>query len=188
MKKKYLPITLFLAAMLNVVAFSQTAPDRRRAPKFSSRYTEMAKDCKAVEEEAEGIECKYVGRYHVIAGYGAVTENVLVETRDAHVTIQLSPTRGENSLTRGAGIIEWRLANGKPFAVIARFAFFDAAKVLAAVDRNETAFQESFKLGEVLIVKGLEGYEDIDFEVDPKTPNANARARELADGAYAKNR
>ena len=41
------------------------------------------------------------------------------------------------------------------------------------------------KIGEELIVKGLKGFENIDFTVDAKTPNANAKARELADNAYS---
>jgi len=40
------------------------------------------------------------------------------------------------------------------------------------------------KIGEELIVQGLKGFEDIDFKVDAKTPNANVKARELADDAY----
>ncbi len=35
-----------------------------------------------------------------------------------------------------------------------------------------------------MIVRGLKGFEDIDFKVDAKTPNANVKARELADNAY----
>ena len=44
------------------------------------------------------------------------------------------------------------------------------------------------KAGESLLVKGLKGYERIDFEVAASTPGANGKARELADGAYMKGR
>jgi hypothetical protein len=39
--------------------------------------------------------------------------------------------------------------------------------------------------GESLIVVGLKGYE-IDETVDAKTPNANSKARDFADKAYAR--
>lgn len=37
---------------------------------------------------------------------------------------------------------------------------------------------------ETLVIKGLKGYRQIDFEIDAKTPAANERARELADNAF----
>ncbi len=44
------------------------------------------------------------------------------------------------------------------------------------------------KTGESLVVKGLKGYERIDFEVDARASDANAKARELADKAFLKER
>jgi hypothetical protein len=55
--------------------------------------------------------------------------------------------------------IEWRMANGKPFAVILR-------------------------IEDKLYVKGLRGYEKIDYDIDAKTPDANQQARDMADKAY----
>jgi len=77
--------------------------------------------------------------------------------------------------------VEWRFANGKPFAVIFRI---DVTKGSSA-DGIDMWSKEN-KTGEALVVKGLKGFEHIDFEVDAKTPNANAKAREMADAAYAK--
>ena len=68
------------------------------------------------------------------------------------------------------------MANGKPFAVIMRVA-----------DYAETTDTDAYfgkKTGEKLIVRGLKGFENIDFEVDAKTPNANVKAREMADNGY----
>jgi hypothetical protein len=75
--------------------------------------------------------------------------------------------------------IEWRLANGKPFAVIYRI---DKSKS----DQPEEMWRPENKTGEFLVIKGLKGYEYIDFEIDAKTPQANLKAREMADGAYTK--
>jgi hypothetical protein len=36
------------------------------------------------------------------------------------------------------------------------------------------------------MVQGLKGYEQIEGSVDARTPNANVKARELADKAFAK--
>lgn len=176
--------------LLSIVGFSQGTLDKSHPPKFSSVYTRMGKDCWAPEQEAEGIECKFVGGYHVIAGYGAVTENVLIESRDGKISIQLSPSKGENSLTQSGGIVEWRLANGKPFAVIARFTYYDMAKVVEATTASEgkSPFQQRFVTGESLIIKGLKGYEQIDFELDAKTPDTNEKAREMADNAFMQRR
>jgi predicted secreted protein len=44
------------------------------------------------------------------------------------------------------------------------------------------------KAGELLLVKGLKGYEQIDIEVAARTPDANAKARELTDSADTKGR
>jgi hypothetical protein len=71
--------------------------------------------------------------------------------------------------------VEWRLANGKPFAVIMRMYDY------AGTPECNTAGKIT---GSSLIVKGLKGFESIDQSVDGNTPNANVKARELADKGY----
>ena len=44
------------------------------------------------------------------------------------------------------------------------------------------------KTGESLVVKGLKGFEEIEFEIDAKNPQANVKARQMADSGYAKSR
>jgi hypothetical protein len=75
--------------------------------------------------------------------------------------------------------VEWRLADGKPFAVIMRVYEY------AGNDACSTAGKIK---SESLTVQGLKGYEHIEGSVDARTPNANVKARELADKAYAKPR
>jgi hypothetical protein len=78
--------------------------------------------------------------------------------------------------------IEWRLADGKPFAVI-----FRVDQSTEGVDPAEMWRPEN-KRGEFLLVKGLKGYEHIDFAVDARSRDANAQARDMADRAYLKGR
>jgi hypothetical protein len=91
--------------------------------------------------------------------------------------------KGDESISLGMQAInwtqktvEWRMANGKPFAIIMREYEY------AGNDQCATGGKIT---GESLIVRGLKGYE-IDETVDAKTPNANLKARELADKGYAK--
>ena len=129
------------------------------------------------EAEKQGSDiptrCKGYGGYDVYIYYSACASIFTL-------------TKGEESISLGMQAVnwkqktvEWRLANGKPFAVIMRVYEY-AGTDLCQSDGKIT--------GSSLIVKGLKGYE-IDETVDAKsTPNPNLKARELADAAYAKNK
>jgi hypothetical protein len=64
--------------------------------------------------------------------------------------------------------VEWRMANGKPFAIIAR------------------ALAEHASTSTVIAVSGLQGYESINTKIDTKKANANQAARNYADGEFLK--
>ena len=49
-------------------------------------------------------------------------------------------------------------------------------------------FQDKYKVGELLRVKGLKGDEQIDFDVDAKTPRANEKTRKMTDNAFLQGR
>ena len=49
-------------------------------------------------------------------------------------------------------------------------------------------YESIVKTGEALIIKGLKGFEHIDFQVDAKTPSANLKARQMADHGRAPER
>ena len=72
--------------------------------------------------------------------------------------------------------VEWRMADGKPFAVIMRIPKYG--------ETDEDNPYIGKKIGEQLIIKGLKGFEKIDFTVDAKTPKANQKARDLADQGF----
>jgi len=151
----------------------------QRPTRFSSRYTTLS-GCgsgmtKKEEREAEKLgsdiptRCKGYGGYDVYIYYSACASIFTLDKGDESISL------GMQAVNWTQKTVEWRLANGKPFAVIMRVYDY-AGDDLCTSDGKIT--------GSSLIVKGLEGYE-IDETVDAKTPNANVQARQLADKAYA---
>src|SRR5580765_1063489 len=159
-----------------------------QARRFSSLYTDLKRDCRSAVKLKKGEEygsdeplrCKGPGGYEIKIGYSASSSQFSINrigNRDEDVVVStMQPI--EYDLKRK---VEWRLANGKPFAVIYRID-------LTKGDSSDPIgmWSKENKTGESLVVKGLKGFEHIDFEVDAKTPNANQKAREMADAAYAK--
>jgi len=149
--------------------------------KFSSAFTDLKSDCtspmaQSPEGQHSSLYCKGQGGYRIHIFDTAMSLLVNVETVDKKVSIPLATQSLDYD--RQGHRIEWRLADGKPFAVILR-AFKYSGEGQYPLQEKPT--------GEVLSVKGLSGYEEIDYEVDVKSmPNANERARELADAAYEK--
>src|SRR6185436_16389631 len=161
-------------------------PTGAQAARFSSLYTNLKTQCaSAVKlkkgEEPQGddmpLKCKGYGGYEVRIDYSAASSHLRLQLRgDSDQSINL----GTQSLGYDQNHkIEWRLANGKPFAVIYRI---DKSKS----DEPETMWSPENKTGEALVIKGLKGFEQIDFEIDAKSPDANLKARAMADEAFAK--
>ncbi len=158
-----------------------------QAPRFSSLYTNLKTECKAAiklkrGEDFEGdmpLRCKGYGGYEINVGYSATS---------SQFTINRAGKRGEDVVVSTLQPIsydlkrrvEWRFANGKPFAVIYRI---DLTK---GEDGAADMWSAKNKTGEALVVKGLKGFEHIDFQVDAKTTGANLKARQMADEAYRK--
>jgi tetratricopeptide (TPR) repeat protein len=155
----------------------------RRKPRqaFSSAYTDLKTQCENPapannEAQHSSLFCKGYGNYRIHIFDSAEALNIYVQSLDGQVSIPLAT----QSLTwdQQGRKVEWRLADGKPFAVIVR--------VFKYSGKGQYPFQEK-PTGEVLLVKGLPGYEHIDAEVDIRsTPNGNEKARQLADGDYDK--
>jgi hypothetical protein len=172
------------SALLCSGLFSQTSPGA--APKFSSAYTDLKTQCKPIAAgEPQGddmpLRCKGYGGYEVRIDFSAASSHLGVQPAggesEERIELAMQPLNYDAKRK-----IEWRLAGGKPFAVI-----FRVDKVKDGLDPAEMWRPEN-KTGESLLVKGLKGYERINFEVDAKTPDANAKAREMADSAFAKDR
>jgi hypothetical protein len=169
-------IFVFGAILLTGNIFGQKTA---RATKFSSRYTNLDSDCKTRKGGTEGTDdtsdCRGLGGYRVLVGAAAAAEMIGVQTPDKKDIINIAMQDFDFDQTKIK--VEWRLANGKPFAVIMRvFTYGDKKK-------NENDYWGK-KNGEELRVVGLKGFENIDFTVDAKTPGANLKAREMADNGY----
>lgn len=156
--------------VLTVSAFAQTSP------RFTSAYTSLGRGCKTLGGENgtdDASICRGVGGYQIRVYGSATATHINAEKKgsDESVNLAMLSIEFDESKTN----IEWRLANGKPFAVIIRVPKYGDAT-------NENPYFGKV-IGQQLIIRGLKGY-DIDLNVDAKTPNANLKARELADKAY----
>lgn len=148
------------------------------AAQFSSRYTDLRKQCRNPspardEGQHTSLFCQGYGGFQLHIFDAATMVQINLETLDRRISLPLA----QQGLTydRQVNRIEWRLADGKPFAVIMRVFKFS--------NKGQFPFQGK-PIGSSLLVKGLPGFEQIDYEVDA-TKNANAKARELADSGYA---
>lgn len=142
--------------------------------KFSSILTRFNKDCRNKFSDIEEgqdmpLICNGPDKYKIEIGYSACCEYVQIS--DNSFILDL-PAQIISTVTNR--VLEWRLANGKPFAVILRL---DKYKGDLALDAK--------KVREVLFVKGLHKFENINYEVDIKGQlNPNQEARSLADQSY----
>ena len=179
-------IIICLAILLSIGIARHTAASKASAPKFSSAYTILNRECKAaLKSVGEGqdmpLSCKGYGGYEIRIDYSAMSAHLRVQPASGEAIVTLMPQPlGAYDRKR----VEWRLANGKPFAIIVRVNRYKDES--GNIDTD--TYSQQNKTGESLLVKGLKGYENIDGAVDAKTPDANMKARDLADRAYLKGR
>jgi hypothetical protein len=175
-----------LLCILSTLAL--TTHDYGAETRFSSNFTDLTRDCKdAFDEVGEGqdmpLKCKGYGGYYIYIFYSAFASHIAINTINGDNRIDLASER-LNYSDKKENNIEWRLADGKPFAVILKISKYNE-KVLD--DLGENPYQKKYKTGDSLIIKGLKGYEHIDFEINFKTTtDAITKARKLADRAYLK--
>lgn len=176
---------LILLCSLPLLCAAQSRSESKPAARtnFTSVYTDLKRDCKA-KPEPKGAEtgsdplviCKSVGGYRISIGYSAMDAGISIESlKDKDDSINLDVV-----CSNFGGKVEWRLANGKPFAVIIRLGKYKDRS------NSDNPCAEANRLGSTLVVKGMKGWQHINFEVDGATPNANVIAREKADQNYSK--
>src|SRR5215217_1576430 len=109
----------------NSAATTTPATTAAAGPAFTSAYTDLNKDCEAAfkeEEVGEGqdmpLKCKGYGGYHISIGYSAFGSHLGVglEGDENFSTSLASQSIGYND-EKGRQV-EWRMADGLPFAVI----------------------------------------------------------------------
>jgi hypothetical protein len=169
---------------LNTDFKSLASPLSQTKTRFTSFYTKNLKNCGSgmtKKEEKEADErgqdtptvCQGPKGYKLYIGYSCCS-SIFGVTDKNNENISLA----QQAVNWKQETVEWRLANGEPFAVIMRYYTY----------AGEGDIQLSGKItGEFLQVTGLKGYEQITGEVDvKKTKNPNAEARKIADKGYAK--
>lgn len=172
-------ITIIALCLLLFAGGAYAQKNKKNTVTFSSEYTNLGKDCKTLkggDGQDDASDCKGVGGYRISVSPTAASIFIIAETPDKKDSIQIAAQDFDFDQSKSA--IEWRMVDGKPFAVIMRVSDY-AGEVAEGMYYGE-------KTGEKLVVKGLKGFEYINFEVDAKTANANAKAREMADAAYLK--
>lgn len=167
---------------LKTLSLSRQNP---KAPAFTSGYTVMKRDCRTLPEP-KGAEpggdpagvCKGYGGYRIFISHSAWSAHFSVESlKDKSESIDLG--NAYSSYGARGEKVEWRMANGAPFAVIMRLGKYKER------DDGENPYTAANRTGSTLVVKGLRGWEHIDFKVDGAA-GANVKARELADQNYSR--
>lgn len=142
--------------------------------RFSSKYTDLSKDCRWAFKKGElregqdnSLSCRADNAYYLGFDFAASATGVWVSNTKADFYLG-------NFVIPSAekGMIEWRMANNKPFAIIIR-----------APGQN----MDGNPGPERLFVRGLIGYEFIETAIPTKgNSQANEEARNFADNAYIK--
>src|SRR5215203_114918 len=168
---------VMLIFALGLILLTGNVDAQKKATKFTSVYTNTGSDCKTIKGtngSDDASDCRGAGGYRINIYASAATLSVSASTPDKKESMTIATQNFD--FDNKPHTVEWRLENGKPFAVILR-----VDKYGAADDANPYLGK---KIGEELVVVGLKGFENIDFKVDAGTPNANVKARGLADSAY----
>ncbi len=94
-----------------------------RTPVFTSEYTDLAKDCRWAFDQAtlaEGqdnaLRCRGTGGYRLFIYFSA--ESAVLSVENAQQTLVFESGLTLTNYQRGK--VEWRIADGRPFAIIAR--------------------------------------------------------------------
>lgn len=150
----------------------------QKKPTFTSAYTSLGAGCKVVkggEGQDDAKVCPGVGGYQVRIFSSAAETNIVAEKKgsDESSPLVIVGLDFDESKTK----LEWRLANGKPFAVIIRVPKYDG--------REDDVPGPGKVIGEELFVSGVGNWEYIYEAINAKTRNANVKARQAADKAYS---
>lgn len=167
----------FITIFVICFCFSVVNIFAQKPIKFTSLYTNLNKDCKPLkggEGQDTAFDCKGIGGYRISLSPSAAALSITAQTPDKKDSIPLANQSIGFDQTKVK--LEWRLANGKPFAVIMRIDKYGKP------ENDYDIFGK--KIGTELVVIGLKGFDKIDFKVDGKTANATANARKLADNAF----
>ncbi len=167
-----LPIVLATLLAFNVAA--------QKKPVFTSTYTSLTgKACKILrghEGQDDAKLCQGSGRYQVRIYSAATSTYIVAELKGSDESYGF----GKVSLAfnESHAKVEWRLADGKPFAAILRLPTY--------ADSGTDDGMPGKVIGQELVVIGLKGHDQLAETIDAKTSNANQKARDLADAGFSR--
>ncbi|MCY1014170.1 hypothetical protein [Pyxidicoccus sp. MSG2] len=175
-------LVIALSALCLLPARPARAQKQKQKQATTFEYTDLttcARDAAKAREEAaeeegsdEPIRCAGPGGeysvYEYYSAYGIHRSIELKKGERTEFTVQLLPTNKECPVARYGNKVEWQLKEGKPFAVIQRLTCY--------ADKGDGPGK---KLGEYLVLKGLQGFEFINGYVPTKAKNANTQVRAL---------
>ena len=194
-------VSLGLSSLSALAILLPIAAVHAQTPVFASRYTDLKKDCDTPawfladkrtwearhpgkeypEPPPESLDCKPVGAWRATIDWSAVSMVLRVVPLSpgakADAALQVGERLGEG---RSAGALEWRLADGKPFAVIFRTqAWRENPKWTS--DGKAPQYIVS---AEKIVVRGLSGFTALNLEIPANDTQANIKARAAADAAF----
>ncbi|MCH8330678.1 MAG: hypothetical protein IH946_04745 [Bacteroidetes bacterium] len=150
---------------------------------FSSEYSDFSDEfCVGFDSPEPGSdgweECKGKGNYKIHIYYDHYGDRI-AHVLDIDGEFMTDLVASDCGMRQNYGEkLEWRFADGEPFACIIRVHCFDQ-------EEKEKGELEFYNLNEYLLVRGLQGYVYINTDVDvKKNPNANEVARSIADKGY----
>jgi len=167
----------FIFAAIAISSFAASiCAQGKKAPKFTSIYTSLATTCRSFDGSngSDGYSiCKGPSGYQVRVYYSAATTQINAERKGKNDNYPIATAALDLKWEKTK--LEWRLANGKPFAVIMRIPKY-----------GKPGDGEYFGkvIGQELVVTGLLGFENLKTSIDSKTTGANSLAREAADSEY----
>lgn len=168
--------SIIIAVMIAISAICISA---QKTTKFTSVYTNLdGKTCRFYDgkDGQDGLTlCKGPGKYQVRIYSSATMTHIVAELKGTDDSYSLASVSLDFNQSKSN--VEWRLANGLPFAAIFRAPTYGEPNEFGGPGK---------KSGEQLVVVGLKGHDDIEATIDAKTPNANVKAREAADSKFWK--
>jgi hypothetical protein len=172
----------------------QTNKDKRDTSVYTQVYTLESKECKDQPESISEGEyfaksCQGYGGYRLLLTGSDYRVNYAIEHPASRFLVYFFPLetgsaqryeRADQYNSKPANTIEWLLVNGKPFAVCIHMLFY---KNVGSV---KTFTNVKNKVAEFIFVRGLAGYEYIQYDVVTTNTafNPDEQARYLAYQAF----
>jgi len=147
---------------------------------YTSSYTKLSEDnCLLISPENAGggdgyKVCSGVGEYELYIYFDLYSTYMKLRKKDSAMEVDMF-NKNCGAVIQYEESVEWRHANGKPFACVAHQKCYD-------VDEMGEVGKQT---GEYYIAKGIEGFEGISIEIDAtKTTDAITEVRKQTDEAH----